>query len=152
MSTTTIPAPAPATASAPTTAVVASPIPEPPAPSASPPGVSPARPGELQDKVALLLADHPRRAFTVTEVAKELGHSGGAVGNALKTLAADGRITETSTSPRRYTARNPEPYRPAPSARPPLPPRAPAPKPPAPATSAHVGAPPAPPSTATALV
>lgn len=105
-------------------------------------GVSPARPGELQDKVATLLADHPGREFTVTEVAKDLGHSGGAVGNALKTLAADGRITETSTSPRRYAARTPDPYRPAPVARAPLPPRTPAtttsatPPPPAPGMSA----------------
>ena len=119
-------------------------------------GVSPARPGELQDKVATFLADHVGTEYTVTEVAKELRHSGGAVGNAMKTLASDGRITETSSSPRRYTARTPDPYRPAPATRAPLPPRAPAPKPtPAPtptpaatstATPPPDGAPPADPT------
>ncbi|MBR7831532.1 hypothetical protein KDK95_34910, partial [Actinospica sp. MGRD01-02] len=75
-------------------------------------GLGPARPGELQDKVAVFLADHVGTEYTVTEVAKELGHSGGAVGNAMKTLASDGRIIETSASPRKYTARTPDPYRP----------------------------------------
>ena len=101
--------------------------------SGSPAGSGPARPGELQDKVATFLADHVGTEYTVTEVAKELGHSGGAVGNAMKTLAADGRITETSASPRKYTARTPDPYRPTPTTRAPLPPRTPAPAKPTPA-------------------
>jgi hypothetical protein len=96
-------------------------------------GPGPARPGELQDKVATFLADHVGTEYTVTEVAKELRHSGGAVGNAMQTLSSDGRITKTSvTSPRRYTARTPDPYRPAPVTRAPLPARTPAPAKPAP--------------------
>lgn len=151
--TTTAPPPATPTAPTPTppstpapppTTTTSTAAPAPPAHGVSPAGTSPARPGELQDKTALLLANNPGREFTVTEAAKELGHSGGAVGNAFKTLAADGRITETSTSPRRYQARRPEPYRPAPSTRPPLPPRPPACSTPAPATAPAPSVPTAP--------
>ena len=105
-----------------------------------------ARSGELQDKVAHFLADEEGTEFTVTEVANRLGHSGGAVGNALETLAADGKIDKTNASPRTYKARHPSPYRPAPGAPrptpPPRPPRTPAPDPaPASATPATPAAP-----------
>nr|WP_245594602.1 AAA family ATPase [Actinospica robiniae] len=108
------------------------------------------RPGELQDKVAHFLADEEGTEFTVTEVANRLGHSGGAVGNALETLAADRKITKTNGSPRTYKARHPTPYRPAPTAprpaAPPRPPRAPAPPAPAPANTSPVNPAPATPA------
>ena len=124
------PPPSPAPGAAPSTP----PIPPPAAPAvqgtsapASQAGVpSRSKPGELQDKVAHFLADEEGTEFTVTEVANRLGHSGGAVGNALETLAADGKVNKTNGSPRTYKARHPAPYRPAPGTpRPATPPRTP---------------------------
>jgi hypothetical protein len=147
------PTPAPATGTAPTT--------PPSTPTAAPAvqgGSAPtgqaglpgrARSGELQDKVAHFLADEEGTEFTVTEVANRLGHSGGAVGNALETLAADGKIDKTNASPRTYKARHPSPYRPAPGApRPataPRPPRTHAPPAPGPTPASTTSATPAPP-------
>ncbi|MEN8652353.1 AAA family ATPase [Streptomyces sp. 21So2-11] len=42
--------------------------------------------------------------FTVTELAKALGHSGGAVGNACETLVTRGEAEQIGASPRRYRA------------------------------------------------
>ncbi|WP_037606745.1 AAA family ATPase [Streptacidiphilus rugosus] len=76
--------------------------PTPPAPPA--PTTPKARPGQLRADVARLLDQHNGPGLTVTEIAKQLGHSGGAVGNACQALASRGQATLTSTRPRRYKA------------------------------------------------
>ena len=87
--------------------------PAPPAPGSAPapstPVASPAsgkaRPGELRAQVAALLtldpANPPR---SVTDIAKTLGHSGGAVGNACQTLVARGEAEQVGIQPRTYRA------------------------------------------------
>ena len=82
-------------------------VPPPPAtptiPAASP-GTGKARPGQLRAEVARILSNHAGTALSVTEIAKALGHSGGAVGNACQTLTHRGEATLTALKPRRYQA------------------------------------------------
>ncbi|MFC7305118.1 AAA family ATPase [Streptomyces monticola] len=54
--------------------------------------------------MAALLAAHPGLHFTVTQLAKRLGHSGGAVGNACETLVDRGEAERVCTKPRTYRA------------------------------------------------
>jgi nitric oxide reductase NorQ protein len=61
-------------------------------------------PGVLRATVAAHLAADPSTAYTVTQVAKALNASGGAVGNALMALAAAGQARQTSGNPRTFTA------------------------------------------------
>ncbi len=65
---------------------------------------SKARPGELRARVAKILVDHAGSMFTVTELAKMLGHSGGAVGNACDTLVCRGEAERAGSNPRMYRA------------------------------------------------
>ncbi|WP_107081910.1 AAA family ATPase, partial [Streptomyces sp. SBT349] len=77
----------------------------PPAPAGAPTG-APVKggPGELRAKVAQLLAADASATFTVTQLAKEVGHSGGAVGNACETLVARGEAQRIGVNPRLYRA------------------------------------------------
>ncbi|MCZ1014810.1 AAA family ATPase [Streptomyces noursei] len=52
--------------------------------------------------MAKILADHAGSQFSVTELAKMLGHSGGAVGNACDTLVARGEAERMGSNPRMY--------------------------------------------------
>ena len=61
-------------------------------------------PGQLRAAVAAHLAAAPDAEFTVTQVAKTLSASGGAVGNALMSLAAAGHAQLTCDLPRRFRA------------------------------------------------
>ncbi len=92
-------------------------VPGPPTPSASTTPTSPAaappirpgtggkaRPGELRALIAQVLAANPAAMFTVTELARMLGHSGGAVGNACETLAGRGEAERVGSKPRMYRA------------------------------------------------
>lgn len=63
-----------------------------------------ARPGELRARVAQVLTASPGRVFTVTELARRLGHSGGAVGNACETLVSRGEAVQSGAKPRTYRA------------------------------------------------
>ncbi|WP_148593461.1 AAA family ATPase [Streptomyces sp. WAC01526] len=54
--------------------------------------------------MAKILADHAGSMFTVTELAKMLGHSGGAVGNACDTLVCRGEAERAGSNPRMYRA------------------------------------------------
>lgn len=63
-----------------------------------------ARPGELRARVAQVLAATPTVTFSVTELAKILGHSGGAVGNACERLVTRGEAELSSSNPRTYRA------------------------------------------------
>ncbi|GAA2110190.1 AAA family ATPase [Streptomyces synnematoformans] len=83
----------------------------PPAPTAPATPSSPvpaagakARPGELRARVAQVLTASPGRVFTVTELARRLGHSGGAVGNACETLVSRGEAVQSGSKPRTYQA------------------------------------------------
>lgn len=70
-------------------------------------GASPtskARPGQLRAMVARELAAAPSTPFTVSALARTLGHSGGAVGNACETLVSRGEANRVGYSPRRYQA------------------------------------------------
>lgn len=58
--------------------------------------------GQLRALVLAHLQAHPHEETSPTAVAKALGRSAGAVGNALDKLAADGTITQTRVAPRRY--------------------------------------------------
>ena len=60
--------------------------------------------GALRAAVAAHLAADPSTAFTVTQVAKALSASGGAVGNALMALAAVGHAQLICEAPRRFQA------------------------------------------------
>ncbi|MEY9936990.1 AAA family ATPase [Streptacidiphilus sp. MAP5-3] len=62
------------------------------------------RPGHLRAQVARALEQHAPTALSVTELAKLLGHSGGAVGNACQALHARGHAQLASANPRRYQA------------------------------------------------
>jgi nitric oxide reductase NorQ protein len=66
------------------------------------PGRLPA--GELRRRVAGFLVDHAGGQFTAGEVARGLGRSSGAVGNALTVLAGRGEAEQTCPKPVRYTA------------------------------------------------
>jgi nitric oxide reductase NorQ protein len=71
---------------------------------AAPPGGK-ARPGELRAQVAWLLTLDPGNPpRSVTDIAKTLGHSGGAVGNACQTLVARGEAEQVGAKPRTYRA------------------------------------------------
>ncbi|GAB2841603.1 hypothetical protein GCM10027176_51810 [Actinoallomurus bryophytorum] len=63
-----------------------------------------AHPGELRGKVAAHLAAHPGLQLTPHEVGKAIGHSAGAVANALDKLTETGQAVLTCDRPRRYTA------------------------------------------------
>ena len=110
--------------------------PPPPAPGPAPaPRITPTGrlgQGELRRQVAGCLAADPAAGFTPGSVARALGKSAGATGNALATLAGRGEAERLPGSPVRYratadtaraaAARPPPP--PAPASPPPRPPRA----------------------------
>ncbi|WSL24011.1 AAA family ATPase [Streptomyces sp. NBC_01280] len=76
-----------------------------PAPSTTTPAASgKSRPGELRARIAGILATSPQGRYTVTELAKQLGHSGGAVGNACETLVTRGEAERLGDKPRTYRA------------------------------------------------
>ncbi|WP_443063200.1 AAA family ATPase [Streptomyces sp. NBC_00483] len=54
--------------------------------------------------MAAILAVSPQGRYTVTELAKQLGHSGGAVGNACETLVTRGEAERVGHKPRTYRA------------------------------------------------
>ncbi|QZL09366.1 AAA family ATPase (plasmid) [Streptomyces sp. BHT-5-2] len=58
----------------------------------------------MRARVAKILADHSGSLFSVTELAKILGHSGGAVGNACDTLVSRGEAERVGSKPRMYRA------------------------------------------------
>ena len=62
--------------------------------------------GALRAMVLEHLRRHRGQELTPSAVGKALGHSSGAVANALARLAADGKAVEVSTAPRRYAVRN----------------------------------------------
>lgn len=62
-------------------------------------------PGEMRAKVAAHLTAHPGAAFTPHEIAKVIGHSAGAVSNALDRLTEAGEAELVCERPRRFTAR-----------------------------------------------
>ncbi len=76
--------------------------------SAAPPASAPVRKkavrGELRAAVAAFLAGDPTSDFSPHQVAKRLGRSAGAVGNALETLVKLGEARKTQSKPRRYSA------------------------------------------------
>ncbi|TDB96896.1 AAA family ATPase [Actinomadura sp. 7K534] len=84
----------------PTTPTAAAPATTAPAPAA------PGRlgQGELRRRVAVVLSDLPGDVFTPGEIARALGRSAGAVGNALAALTDRGEAELVSASPRRYRA------------------------------------------------
>lgn len=61
-------------------------------------------PGEMRAKVAAHLAAHPDSQFTPHEVGKVIGHSAGAVANALDKLTELGEAALTCDRPRRFSA------------------------------------------------
>ncbi len=60
------------------------------------------RPGGLRDKVLAHLAAHPGGEFTPHEIHKVLGHSSGAIANALDTLVKLGQAEVASDKPRKF--------------------------------------------------
>ncbi|MFD9592507.1 AAA family ATPase [Kitasatospora sp. NPDC059973] len=58
-----------------------------------------ARPGELRAKVAQLLANRPSDKLTIGEIAKTLGHSHGAVQQAVTTLVRRGEADQPGAGP-----------------------------------------------------
>jgi nitric oxide reductase NorQ protein len=73
-------------------------------PTSTPPGTGRLGQGELRRQVAVHLDSHRGTAFTPGEIARALGRSAGAVGNALDVLTDDGHAEQTSHRPRRYRA------------------------------------------------
>ncbi|GAB3971301.1 hypothetical protein GCM10029978_046230 [Actinoallomurus acanthiterrae] len=67
-------------------------------------GVAHSAPGQLREKVAAHLAAHPGKEFTPHEISKVIGHSAGAIANALDRLVALGQAMETCERPRRFAA------------------------------------------------
>jgi hypothetical protein len=63
-----------------------------------------AHPGELRVKVAAHLMAHPGLQLTPHEIGKAIGHSAGAVANALDKLTESGQAVLTCDRPRRFTA------------------------------------------------
>lgn len=96
-----------------------------PAPPATPRKL---RPGQLRHLVAAHLHHEPTTDHTVIAVARALGRSSGAVGNALETLVTAGQAERVGASPRRYraTAATADAL---PTSTPAAPPAAPAPRP-----------------------
>lgn len=70
------------------------------------PPTSPARTkgGELRAKVARLLADRPADALTIGDMARQLGHSHGAVRNAAHTLVRRGEADQGGTGQPEFRA------------------------------------------------
>jgi hypothetical protein len=64
-------------------------------------------PGELRTKVAAHLKAYPDTEFTPHEIGKAIGHSAGAVANALERLVALDEAVCTTERPRRFTAATP---------------------------------------------
>lgn len=62
------------------------------------------QPGAMRAKVAAHLTAHPGSEFTPHEVAKVIGHSAGAVSNALDCLTEAGEAELVCERPRRFTA------------------------------------------------
>ena len=60
------------------------------------------RPGGLRDKVLAHLDAHPGGEFTPHEIHKVLGHSSGAIANALETLVKLGEAVVATEKPRRF--------------------------------------------------
>ena len=60
------------------------------------------RPGGLRDKVLAHLDAHPDGEFTPHEIHKVLGHSSGAIANALETLVKHGEAEVATEKPRRF--------------------------------------------------
>ena len=60
------------------------------------------RPGGLRDKVLAHLVAHPGGEFTPHEIHKVLGHSSGAIANALDTLVKLGEAEVATEKPRRF--------------------------------------------------
>ena len=60
------------------------------------------RPGGLRDKVLAHLNEHPGKEFTPHEIHKVLGHSSGAIANALETLVKLGAAEVATEKPRRF--------------------------------------------------
>jgi hypothetical protein len=60
------------------------------------------RPGGLRDKVLAHLVAHPGGEFTPHEIHKVLGHSSGAIANALDTLVKLGEAEVATDKPRRF--------------------------------------------------
>ncbi|GAB2694574.1 hypothetical protein [Nocardia thraciensis] len=85
--------------------------PEPVAPpdtAAEPDGDAPAKPdklppGALRGMVEDHLRDHPSEEFTPHQIGKALGHSSGAVHNALVRLSDTGAAEKTSDAPKKFT-------------------------------------------------
>ncbi|MGP4029711.1 MarR family transcriptional regulator [Actinomadura sp. 3N407] len=73
-------------------------------------------PGELRGKVAAHLAAHPGAEFTPHEIGKVVGHSAGAIANALDRLVALGEAVTTCERPRRFSAAPDTPVPVAPAA------------------------------------
>ena len=61
-----------------------------------------ARPGGLRDKVLAHLDAHPDEEFTPHEIHKVIGHSSGAIANALDTLVKHGDAEVATDKPRRF--------------------------------------------------
>ncbi|MBO2465385.1 MarR family transcriptional regulator [Actinomadura violacea] len=72
-------------------------------PVRTPSGRVRSQPGAMRAKVAAHLTAHPGAEFTPHEVAKVIGHSAGAVSNALDRLAEDGDAELVCERPRRFT-------------------------------------------------
>lgn len=75
-----------------------------PTPVAVPAPAARLRNGELRRMVARILADNPATDYTPRDVAKLIGRSSGAIGNAMKTLDAAGQADKSSSAPLRYRA------------------------------------------------
>lgn len=60
------------------------------------------RRGELRAAVLAYLQAHDGEAFSPTAIAKALGRSAGAIGNAAETLVQTRQLVRVSDSPRRY--------------------------------------------------
>ena len=77
------------------------------------PDPAPARPraakGELRGKIATHLAARPDQTFTPSALSKALGHSAGAISNALDTLVASGNAVQVTPAPRAFQHAEPAP-------------------------------------------
>jgi hypothetical protein len=63
--------------------------------------------GALRRLVEEYLTEHPGESFGPAQIGKDLGHSAGAVNNALEKLVTDGYAIKTCEAPKRFTI-NPE--------------------------------------------
>ncbi|MFJ9357885.1 MULTISPECIES: AAA family ATPase [Streptomyces] len=97
--------------------------------------------------MAMILAASPAAQFSVTELARMLGHSGGAVGNACETLVCRGEAERSGSKPRMYrstsatatAAQHAVPPPPGPGHTPPVPRQSPPPAPAAPPPGGRPG-------------